>query len=263
MITGLDHVIILADDLNTAIGQYEKLGFTVTPGGKHPRFTHNALIPFSDGTYLELIAFYEQPEPGSDETHRWHKHLSTGGGLVDHAVGATDVEEVQRAAQQRGVALSGPAPGARSRLDGIDIRWRSVIPEGENIGAIPFVIEDITDRGLRVPAEGAEHANGTRGVHSLVVAVRDLDVALARYAALLGRDGAPGDGQVEREDARGAYFIVGPQRVEVVTPTGDGPMRELLNRRGDSVFELVLSATESRAIDPNDAANARIRLSSA
>lgn len=262
MITGIDHVIILADDLGTAIEQYESLGFTVTPGGKHPRFTHNALIPFADGTYLELIAFYEHPEPSSSETHRWHRHLATGGGLVDHAVGAADVVAVQSAANERGVKLGGPIDGARLRLDGIELRWRSVMPEGDNPGAIPFVIEDVTDRGLRVPVEGARHANGVSGIRSLVIAVRDVRVALERYAALLGRDGDRGDGPVQRDDSAGEFFVVGSQRVEVVTPSIDGPMNDLLDRRGDSVYELVLSSSRHQAVDPHTAANARILLTS-
>jgi len=259
MITGIDHVVILADDLDGAIRQYQHVGFKVTPGGKHPRFTHNALVPFADGTYLELIAFYELPEAGSDETHRWHRHLATGGGLVDYAVGATDVEEVKQSASERGVALAGPVAGARTRPDGVAIRWRSVMPEGANVGAAPFVIEDETDRGLRVPSDRARHANHATGVEAVVIAVRDLDAAVTRHAALLGRDNVSGDGEVERDGARGVFFMVGPHRVELVTPTGDVPMQELLDRRGDSVFELVLRSDQHGDLQPGEAANARIR----
>jgi catechol 2,3-dioxygenase-like lactoylglutathione lyase family enzyme len=263
MPTAIDHVIILGDDLDTAVAQYQRLGFTVTPGGRHPRFTHNALIPFEDGTYLELIAFYEQPKPGSDETHRWHRHLATGGGLVDYAVGASSVEATSASATSRGIEMSAPVQGGRQRPDGIDIRWRSVMPAGENGGALPFVIEDQTDRSLRVPADAATHANGSRGVHSIVVAVRDLDAAVARYCGLLGRDTMAGDGTAEQDDATGVFFMIGPHRVEVVTPNADGPMQELLDRRGDGVYELLLLAGQDVSIDPVVASNARIRLVSA
>ncbi|HUG14627.1 MAG TPA: VOC family protein, partial [Thermomicrobiales bacterium] len=224
MLTGIDHVVILANDLEVAVEQYERLGFTVTPGGRHPRFTHNALIPFQDGTYLELIAFYEQPRPGSVETHRWHRHLANGGGLVDFALGASDVAAVQATASAAGVAMNGPVQGGRKRPDGVDIRWKSVMPDGVNAGAIPFVIEDETERSLRVPADGARHANGARGVSSLIVAVCELDVATARYTGLLGRDSSAAGGTANVEHARGVEYSIGSHRVEVVAPTEDGPM---------------------------------------
>ncbi|PMP81392.1 MAG: VOC family protein, partial [Roseiflexus castenholzii] len=58
MITCIDHIVILVRDLLAAIDDYTALGFTVTPGGVHADgATHNALVAFVDGGYLELIAF--------------------------------------------------------------------------------------------------------------------------------------------------------------------------------------------------------------
>ncbi|MFW6075058.1 MAG: VOC family protein, partial [Chloroflexota bacterium] len=37
MIQGIDHLVILVDELERAIQDYTSLGFTVVPGGKHPR----------------------------------------------------------------------------------------------------------------------------------------------------------------------------------------------------------------------------------
>ena len=59
MLTGIDHIVIAVPDLDVARKSYEALGFTVVPGGRHPVGTHNALIAFADGAYVELIAFYE------------------------------------------------------------------------------------------------------------------------------------------------------------------------------------------------------------
>ena len=58
MIQSIDHIVILVRNLEEAIADYTALGFTVTPGGVHADgATHNALVPFDDGSYLELIAF--------------------------------------------------------------------------------------------------------------------------------------------------------------------------------------------------------------
>ena len=63
----LDHIVILVDELEAAITHYEALGFTVQRGGTHADgATHNALVGFADGSYLELIAFLLR-EP----KHRW------------------------------------------------------------------------------------------------------------------------------------------------------------------------------------------------
>jgi catechol 2,3-dioxygenase-like lactoylglutathione lyase family enzyme len=60
----LDHLVILVRDLDQAVREYEVLGFTVTPGGEHADgLTRNALIPFRDGSYLELVAFLDPEDP--------------------------------------------------------------------------------------------------------------------------------------------------------------------------------------------------------
>jgi hypothetical protein len=47
--------------LAVATTSYERLGFTVTPGGSHPSggTTGNGFF-FSKGTYLELLTFYDR-----------------------------------------------------------------------------------------------------------------------------------------------------------------------------------------------------------
>ena len=70
MLKGIDHLVIVVPELEAAVATYRGLGFTVVPGGRHPIGTHNALIAFTDGSYLELIAFFEP-----NAQHRWHQRL--------------------------------------------------------------------------------------------------------------------------------------------------------------------------------------------
>lgn len=67
--------------LDDAITNAREAGFTVIPGGTHADgATHNALIAFTDGAYIELIA----PTNGIEgKDHRWFPRLASGGGLVD------------------------------------------------------------------------------------------------------------------------------------------------------------------------------------
>ena len=256
----IDHIVILGQDLDQAIADYEALGFQVMPGGKHPRFTHNALVTFADSAYLELIAFHEMPDAsGDDGTHRWVQYVAQGGGLIDFAVAADDLDGLLAEMAANDGSHRGPVPGARNRPDGVEIAWkmgqhRNDIP---NTGHLPFLIQDVTPRELRVPPEGATHANGVRGVHSLVVAVTDLNAAVARYSAMVGS--GPVDATIGVDDARTAAFDVGPHQVVLAEPTGAGVLRDEIARKGEGPFELRLLAGENTVIEPGTASGARLR----
>jgi catechol 2,3-dioxygenase-like lactoylglutathione lyase family enzyme len=183
----LDHVVIAVTDLEGAIVDYRRLGFTVERGGRHPgRTSHNALVVFEDGAYLELIA-WEEPNPAE----RWNvEHLKHGDGFMDFALIPDDVPRAVALARVRGLAVSGPTDGGRVRPDGEELKWQTA---RQSTFDLPFLCGDVTPRELRVP-EGhvRRHANGAAGVATLVVAVHDVDASLARYEALLGSKlGAP------------------------------------------------------------------------
>ncbi len=179
----IDHVVILVKDLAQAVQDYTGLGFQVVEGGEHTDgATHNALIAFEDGSYLELIAF-KRAAP----QHRWWPFTQIGGGegLIDFALLPTDIEADIAAARARGVDYSGPHPGGRFRLDGIELRWQTGLPPTTDL---PFLCADLTPRPLRVPDGPAlVHPNGAKGIQSLVVLVSDRTASLRRYQALLGQ----------------------------------------------------------------------------
>ncbi|HZP95489.1 MAG TPA: VOC family protein [Candidatus Limnocylindria bacterium] len=54
MITGLDHVVLVTLDLAAAVAEWRGRGFSVRMGGTHAGgLSENALVGFSDGSYLE------------------------------------------------------------------------------------------------------------------------------------------------------------------------------------------------------------------
>lgn len=253
MISSIDHVVILVEDLDTGIEQYQAMGFTVVPGGKHPRFTHNALVSFADGSYLELIAFWETASEADAEMHRWQKHLEHRGGLIDYAVALSPLEEDLAAIQARGVTVSGPHPGARSRLDGVQVAWKMGQTVQKQPGSLPFMIEDITARDVRVPGgDATSHPNGVTGIQSLTIVVQDSAVAAERYAALLGLAGEQGPS--------GTSFQIGPQRVVLLQPAQQPEAAAQLAERGDSLYELALFGPSAATFGPDQAGNARLRI---
>jgi catechol 2,3-dioxygenase-like lactoylglutathione lyase family enzyme len=172
MILGIDHVVILVNDLTQAIDDYTALGFTVTPGGEHADgSTHNALIVFADGSYLELLAF-QRPTP----EHHWWRHVEIGEGLIDWALLPDAISEDIEAARDAGVPFTGPIPGGRLRPDGQQIAWEMGFPQMQGL---PFLCGDITPRALRVPDGAArKHANGAVGIATITIAVNDIHASL-------------------------------------------------------------------------------------
>ena len=186
MLNRLDHLVILVRDLDQAVRDYEGLGFAVTPGGEHADgLTRNALIPFRDGSYLELVAFLD-PEDPRENVWGWRAFLTSGGGLIDYCAASDDLGAVARALEERGLRVEGPTDGGRRLPDGTEIRWR-VARIRQDGRLLPFLIEDVTPLSLRVPGgPAAEHPNGATGISRLELAASDADAAAKCLATLTG-----------------------------------------------------------------------------
>jgi hypothetical protein len=255
MLQGLDHAVIVVPDIDAAVEAYRGLGFTVVPGGRHPPpgGTHNALVAFADGAYLELIAFYT-PTPA----HRWWAPLQRGGGLVDLCAGTDDLERDAGALRVAGVPVGPPIERARERPDGYVVRWQLVLPDEPARGVVPFLIRDHTPRAERVPA-ATHHPNGATGIAGVTIAIPAVERVAAAYAPVLPASGAP----VRRADVGGTGVRIGlgPHAVDLLQPDDPAsPLAAWLARRGPSPY--ILSLLRDRGapepIDPARAAGARL-----
>jgi catechol 2,3-dioxygenase-like lactoylglutathione lyase family enzyme len=253
MLKGIDHLVVVVPDLDAAVASYRQLGFTVVPGGRHPIGTHNALIAFADGAYLELIAFFE-PNPG----HRWYVRLQQGGGLIDVCMQTDDLRGDLAAFRHAGVKIADPRPLSRVRPDGYQLRWVLAIPE-EHAGVAPFLIEDETPRAERVP-RAVTHTNGVTSIRALTVAVSDPAMARRWYESVAGTT----IGGVERDDvaASGVRVTIGPHVLDFVSPRGaQSPLAGGLASHGPSPYAATLaSASTKGALDPGKTCAARLTL---
>ncbi|HYK98802.1 MAG TPA: VOC family protein [Candidatus Acidoferrales bacterium] len=207
MITGIDHVVRVVSDLDRAVAEHEARGFTVTPGGEHAGgLTHNALVGFADGSYLELIAFHDAAAARGQ--HSWQPVAERGGGWADFALGSDDL--AADAAALSDLLKRPPESGGRTRPDGVAVAWQSA----RLVAPLPFLIEDITLRQVRVPSGAqATHANGTRGIAGIVLGTRDVAGTTARYARLRERRAPPIEIVPADEDRlRDVRFRVEPRR---------------------------------------------------
>ena len=223
---GFDHLIYVVPDLPAGTRAFTQLGFTVTPGGRHGgEVTHNALVPFLDGTYLELMA---PTRPGS--MRFWGRlkalrllpaylarqdpqvrplilRVAYGPGPVDYALSVGLMPELIETVQARGLRLDGPINGSRLRPDGERVEWQLAFPQSLDL---PFVITDLTPHSLRVPVgEARRHPNDILGSVGLEVLVADLPATASRYEALLGASPLPSEEVLPPSESSLSYNLSG------------------------------------------------------
>jgi len=187
VITGIDHVVLVVTDLDRAMREHRERGFTVTPGGEHAGgLTHNALIGFGDGSYLELIAFHDVA--AARGRHSWQPVAERGGGWADFALLSNDINADAEALKD--LLVRPVESGGRTRPDAVAVAWAVARLRSP----LPFLIEDVTLRAVRVPGgDAAKHANGTKGVAGIVLGARDAELVTKAYARLRERGAPPID----------------------------------------------------------------------
>jgi len=235
MIQGIDHLVVVVKDLTQGAHDYQQLGFTVVPGGQHPVGSHNMLISFQDGSYIELIAFYRDAID-----HRWWDPLQKGERLVDFCLQTDDLRGDTAKLQAVGVAINNPVPWSRKRPDGYALEWLLSLATGSHRGVAPFLIEDVTPRSERIPQE-FDHRNGVVGIEKITIAVGELSQIDKWYGALLGATG-----QSVRDEhlcAEGLSYQTGKQRIEFLMPNdAASPLVNWMREFGPSPYSAVLKS---------------------
>lgn len=258
MLQGIDHIVIAVRDLDQASADYAALGFTVTPGGEHTGgATHNALISFADGSYFELIAFREPDRP---QDHKWWGRFSTGEGTVDFALLADDVAAEAERLAAAGITVDGPVAGGRLRPDGEQVAWRNLGLSAPGV-PLPFVIEDVTPRAVRVPPPPAtEHPLGVSGITGLTLLVADIDSAAEAFAALLNTPGEPTPFDTPGV-LRALRFTADSYWLDLaeVAPEAADLQLHIVNR-GAGPFEIALTGGAYAALPLTQTHGARIRM---
>jgi len=184
----IDHVTIAGSDLKKMQAALAAVGLASVYGGAHTNHTTEmALVSFSDGSYLELMALQRGADPKLVEQHVWSRFLSADAGpcawAVREPVLASEVQRLQTA----GIQVAQPVKSGRQRPDGVRLEWATSDVGAETRGTLfPFLIQDFTPRDQRAFPQGKPGNRDFRGLGKVVIAVKDLDEALKRYHQAYG-----------------------------------------------------------------------------
>ncbi|ELZ78793.1 hypothetical protein C456_00687 [Haloferax volcanii DSM 14919] len=173
----IDHVAFGGTELYELRAAASEVGLTPTYGGEHGTgTTHMAVVPFPDGSYLELIA----PTLGTDATDAgfWPDYLAADAGPAAWCLETDDAAASAKTAIDAGLPVDGPHEASRARPDGRLVEWDMCFEGSDQ--RLPFFIHDRTPRGYRVP-EAAPNAS-LRGLQTVVVATRDREATAALFA---------------------------------------------------------------------------------
>lgn len=210
-ISGIDHVIVGVRDLEAARITWSRLGFTLSPRGRHiEQPTANYCVMFASG-YIELLGIVGPDVSG----HRLGNFLQNREGLMGLAFAPHGSAEGALAAlAERGLHPSAPRALAR-RIElpagTASPRFSLVsLPADETPGLDCFVCSQLTPELMRQP-EWLDHPNGAVGLAAVHVLVPSTAPLLPAYDRLFGI------GQITTTDAV-VVVHVGNQRLVFSTP---------------------------------------------
>ena len=180
----IDHVVLAVSDLEAAAERLHRdHGLASVPGGVHPRWkTSNRIVPLGDD-YVELLALEDRGAGRSTRLGRALLASTDDGRDRWFAVCLADTE-LEATARRLGLEVEA---GARSRPDGVELRWRGAgIDDEARDPWLPFFIS------WDVPAD--LHPGRAPVRHEVdVVGIAGVEIAgdAARLGAWLGRGGDP------------------------------------------------------------------------
>lgn len=211
MITGLDHVTVLARDHVGAVAAYETL-LGVAPAWRWDGEGVVGAFFETANTGLEILA----PAGEGAMRSRLDAHLAAyGEGLASLAFAVDDLDRAIRRAAQVGLEPAEIAPGLlHDRFSALERRWRRTrLADAACAGLKTFLLE--RQGGRAVPPPPAPDALG--GVDHVVIRTAAPERALAHYGARLGLS-LRMDRTNPSWGARLLFFRVGDLVVEIAHP---------------------------------------------
>jgi hypothetical protein len=222
-ITGLDHAIVGVRDLEQARAQYARLGFTLTPRGRHIGWgTANYCVMLSRG-YVELLGIVD-PAQFTNDLDRF---LAQREGLLGLAFATDDAAAAASALRARGLHPDGPKDlGRILELPDGDVVPRFslvMLPAAETPGVSAFAVNHLTPDLIRRPG-WLRHANGAMALTGLTIVVDDPPALADAYERLCGAGSATlTDDTLAVRVGQGVLLFAKPDDLPLLHPEVDGP----------------------------------------
>jgi len=182
----IDHVVIVVDGLDAAADVYRRLGFTLSPRGRHGAAlgTENHTIMLRDD-YFELLSVLT-PTPRNAQ---WRKVIAGGGGVAGMALRTDDPVGAQQHWLAAGLVPDTPLRFSREvpRPDGsiLQARFEVVsLDETEGLGVRVFVCSQPTREAVWLP-ELLTHANTAIGIRCVHIACPDPEFSAAQWRRVM------------------------------------------------------------------------------
>jgi catechol 2,3-dioxygenase-like lactoylglutathione lyase family enzyme len=186
-IEGIDHLLVGVRNLEAAAAQWRRLGFQLTPRGRHIGWgTANYCIMF-EHDYLELLGIVD----ASQFTNNLDHFLKTREGLMGVALATQDTAACATQLLAAGIVVDAPKDLKRV----LELPEGDVLPEFGLVmlpreatpGLSAFICRHLTPDLVRRPA-WLHHANRAKSIVSVTVVVDDPAAAAFDWLPIFGED---------------------------------------------------------------------------
>jgi catechol 2,3-dioxygenase-like lactoylglutathione lyase family enzyme len=253
----LDHVLIAVRDLTVTKDSFERLGFKVTPEGRHPgRGTSNRLVVFGP-EYLELISVHDPT--GDLFRPNLVPFLGAREGPFIFCMGTNDVQGRVEDIRSKGVQVADPIQGSRQAADGSTAySWTQaeIAPDATPGSQTFFIQHDHTvEERYTEPADPTNHPNGVNGIFSLALAVQNAETAAKRWMDIFGLEEVSEDQTID-ELTKKIRLRFENCYLDFVEPLAGGALSDFLTTFGEGPYEITFSCKDLGAtqslIETND-----------
>ncbi len=184
---GIDHLLVGVDKLEESRHHYLRLGFQLTPRGRHIGWgTANYCVMFPDD-YLELIGVVDKNE----DTNGLDAFLEKGEGGLGLAFRSDEIQRTADSLSALGCKFDGPTELRRIlELDNGDVMPAfELLRYGSEVtpGIASFVCDHKTPE-IVWQEKWLTHANGAKGIKRIVYAMPDPSDHVTDFSRFFGED---------------------------------------------------------------------------
>ncbi|MGB8433680.1 MAG: VOC family protein [Burkholderiales bacterium] len=223
-IQGIDHVVLVVNDLVAAAESFRRMGFVVTPRGDHTLGSRNHCVMLGSD-YIELLA--SPPDNPHPSRQHYTEFAKGGDGLAAIALRTDSAKEAYTELLWAGFAPTDPVDFSRPvRLpEGTrDARFRiTQLAADQTPGGRVFVCEHFT-RDVVWRPEYQSHRNGATALAAVAIVTEDVATSASAYERMFdSRAQAIDEGLLIQTGSAPIVLTTGPALAKRLPGIGSSP----------------------------------------